>query len=106
MITLISTPEYHEPTDLSVISRWLATESPNNFRLLREDYIVVLGTSVNSGGYLQFRLSSSYDGLVTNDIAVYDFTTNSMKVGTVTIINTAVVTDDLITTDILWVAGT
>jgi hypothetical protein len=106
MITLISTPAYADPADPSVICRWLATESPNNFRLLRRDYIVVAGTSVSAGGYLRFRLISSYTGDITNDIAVYDTTTQSMKVGTVTAIGTVTVANDLITTESPWYAGT
>lgn len=105
MITLISNPEYVDPAAPSVICRWLATESPNNFRLLRRDYIVFSGTSVNSGGYLRFRLSSGFTGSTTNNIAVYDFTTGSMYIGTVTAIGTSVIPNDLITTDIPWVTG-
>ena len=51
MITLISTPEYVKQTSPEIISSWLATESPNNFRLLRHDYDVV--SAVDNGGYLQ-----------------------------------------------------
>jgi hypothetical protein len=105
MITLISTPEYVDPADPSVICRWLATESPNNFRLLRRDFIVYSGTSVSSGGFLRFRLSSSYTGATTNAIAVYDSTTDSMYVGTVTAIGTSAIANDLITTDIVFTAG-
>jgi len=103
MITLVSTPAYVDPADPSVICRWLATESPNNFRLLRRDWIV--NTTANAGGFLRITLNASYTGLVTNVIAVYDFTTNSMYVGAVTAVGTSVVADDLITTDIPYVAG-
>jgi hypothetical protein len=106
MITLISTPEYVEPLDPTIISRWLATESPNNFRLLRRDFIVIPFTSVSSGSKLRFQLSDSYTGSTSNAIAVYDFATNSMKVGTVTAIGTVTLANDLITTSIDFVAGT
>jgi len=105
MITLISTPEYVDPANPSVICRWLATESPNDFRLLRRDWLTVVGTSVNSGGFLQFRLDDSYTGSLANAIAVYDATTDSMHIGTITAINTSILPDDLITTDIVWIEG-
>jgi hypothetical protein len=105
MITLISTPAYADPADPSVICRWLATESPNNFRLLRRDYII--NNSVNSGGYLRITLSLSFTGSTTDTIAIYDSTLDTMYVGTVIAIGTSGVNpNDLITTDIVWVAGT
>ena len=100
MITLISTPAYTDPADPLVICRWVATESPNNFRLLRRDWIV---TGANAGGFLQLTCIANYTGTVTNDIAVYDSATDSMKVGKVTNID---VTLKIVTTDIVWVAGT
>jgi hypothetical protein len=105
MIHLISTPAYADPANPAVICRWLATESPNNFRLLRRDYIIT--NSVNSGGYLRVTLSSSYTGVTTNAIAIYDSTLDTIYVGTVITIGTSGVNpNDLITTDIVWVAGT
>lgn len=100
MITLISTPEYIDPADPSVICRWLATESPNNFRLLRRDWIC---SGANAGGFLQLTVTSNYNGAIANDVAVYDVTTHSMKIGKVTNID---VTLKVITTDISWVVGT
>ena len=99
MITLISTPEYIDPADPSVICRWLATESPNNFRLLRRDWIC---SGANAGGFLRLTVTSNYTGALANDIAVYDVTTHSMKVGKVTNVD---VTLKIITTDISWVVG-
>jgi hypothetical protein len=99
MITLISTPEYIEPTDPTIISRWIATESENNFRLLRTDWLC---TGANAGGFLQLTCLVIYTGAVTNDIAVYDSTLDKMYVGTVTNIDG---TFKIITTDIAWVAG-
>jgi hypothetical protein len=100
MITLISTPEYVDPADPSVICRWIATESPNNFRLLRRDWLC---SGANALGFLQLTVADDYTGAVTNDIAVYDSTTKSMKIGKVTNID---VTLRIITTDIVWVVGT
>lgn len=99
MITLISTPEYIEPLDPSIICRWLATESPNNFRLFRRDWIV---TGANAGGFLQLTCTDIYTGTITNDIAVYCAATNQMYVGKVTNVDGTLL---IITTDIPWVAG-
>jgi len=100
MITLISTPEYAEPSDPSVISRWLATESPNNFRLFRQDFIV--GTPVNAGGFLQVTCIENYIGNNGNVIAIYDANTQAMLVGEITNIDVGL--KDIIT-DIPYVAG-
>jgi hypothetical protein len=100
MITLISTPAYTDPVDPTLICRWLATESPNNFRLLRRDYIV---NGANAGGFLQITSSTHFLGSVTNAVSVYDVTTDSMYVGKVTNIDATL---HIITTDIVWVAGT
>jgi hypothetical protein len=99
MITLISTPAYVDPLDPTVICRWVATESPNNFRLLRRDYIV---NGADSGGFLQLTSASDFLGVVTNSISVYDVTTDSMYIGKVTVIDGTL---RVITTDIPWVAG-
>jgi hypothetical protein len=98
MITFISDPGYPDPLDLSIISRWVATESPNNFRLLRQDWLV---TGANNGGFLELTCTDDYTGIVTNDIAVYCAATNQMYIGTVTNIDG---TFKIVTTDIVWVA--
>lgn len=97
MITLISTPQYTDPDDPEVIYRWLATESPNNFRLLRQDYMC--GLPVNNGGYLQVTLTEDYEGEEGNSIAIYDSATDSMLTGEVTNVD-AGLRD--ITTDIVY----
>ena len=99
MITLISTPAYYDPADPSVICRWLATESPNNFRLLRRDWIT---TGANAGGFLQLTCSDDYTGTITNDIAVFCNATDQMYTGHVTNIDGTL---RIVTTDIAWVAG-
>lgn len=97
MITLISTPEYQYPEDTSVVSRWLATESPNNFRLLRRDWLC--GTPVNNGGFLQVTVTQIYTGSTDNSIAIYNAFNDSMLVGTITNID---VTQLILTTDIAF----
>lgn len=99
MITLISVPAYSDLASPPNICRWVATESPNNFRLLRQDWLV---TGANAGGFLQLTSASDYTGNVADDIAVYCSATNQMYVGKVTNIDG---TFRIITTDIVWVAG-
>jgi hypothetical protein len=81
MITLISTPAYPEPLDPSIISRWLATESPNNFRLLRRDYLVT--AMINIGGYFGFTPNPVFTGTVGNVVTVVDTAGNTF-VGEIT----------------------
>jgi hypothetical protein len=84
MITLVSTPEYPEPLDPTIICRWLATESPNNFRLLRKDWIP--NNSQDCGdGTLQVNFPDDLTGSsVGDDVAVHDATTNAMLIGKIT----------------------
>lgn len=98
MITLISTPACYDPVDTSYVSRWIATESPNNFRLFRNDWTVISET--NLGGYLQFVVDGVFTGGIGDNIAVYNYFTNTMHVGNVTNIS-----GTTITTDIDWIIG-
>jgi hypothetical protein len=100
MITLISTPVYVDPLDPTVLYRWLATESPNNFRLFRADWNVIL--SADNAGLLDITLDivGAFPGAIGDSIAVYDFNTDSMYTGLITN-----VVAGLISTDIVWVAG-
>ena len=100
MITLISTPEYPDPLDPLIICRWLATESPCNFRLHRQDWMTI--TPINSGGFLGITTTTDFTGNEDDVVSLYDATTNSMYVGTITNIDAGL--RDLIT-DIPWVAG-
>lgn len=99
MITLISTPDYHDPIDPTIVSRWLATESPNNFRLLRRDWVT---SGADNGGFLELTLSDIYTGNVTNDISVICAATNQVYTGKVTNIDGTFL---IVTTDIVWVVG-
>jgi hypothetical protein len=91
MIYPISTPEID-------LCRWLATESPNNFRLLRKDWVC---TGAENSGFLELTCINDFTGSVTDDIAVYCAATNQMYVGTVTNID---VTLKIVTTGIAWIA--
>jgi hypothetical protein len=95
MITLISTPVYPYPENPSVVSRWVATESPNNFRLLRRDWIC--GTPVNNGGYLQVTVTEAYTGSDGNTISIYDLYSDSMLTGEITNVDGTLL---ILTTDI------
>ena len=98
---LISTPGEVVQVTPEVVDRWLATESPNNFRLLRTDFLA--STQRESGGYLEIDTTTDYTGDVGNSIAVYNTTTGTMKTGMVTALSSPPTT---ITTDITWVPGT
>lgn len=99
MIQLISTPEYIDPITFQV-SRWLATESENNFRLHRRDFDIV--TAANNAGFLQVTVAvGSYGGSVGDIILVYNKTLNAMYAGKVI----AGTTTTTILTDIPFLAG-
>lgn len=100
MITLVSTPAYPDPLDPSIICRWLATESPCNFRLQRRDWLT--NTPINSGGHLGITTTTDYTGSPDNNIAVYDASTNTMHVGKIASIDVGL--RDLVT-DIDWIDG-
>jgi len=83
MIVLISTPEYITNVSPEIISRWVATESPNNFRLHRRDFDIV--TAVSYGATL-LRLTvaaGTYGGSVGSVISVYNKTLDAMFLGEV-----------------------
>lgn len=98
MITLVSTPAYQDNSvSPPVTNRWLATECPNNFRLLRQDFLV--NSCADDGGLLNLDITT-FTGLVNDVISVYDLTTDSMYTGTVTYISGTTVS-----TDIVWIAS-
>ena len=72
VITLVSTPEYTEGVDTF---RWLATESPNNFRLLRQDYGIIAVSNV--GGFLGIEIDEAYAGAEDNSIIITDAAGNT-----------------------------
>lgn len=100
-ITLISTPAYVKRVSPSVISRWLATESANNFRLQRKDFIV--DSCSNASGYLSLSLNAGneYTGTEGNNIIVYDATTGAVFAGTIT----NIVSTFILVTSIPWQSG-
>lgn len=100
MITLISTPACADPIDPSYVSRWVATESPNNFRLHRHDFDIV--TAGNIGGDLQVTVApASYTGGTGHSISVFNKTLNKMFTGLVV----AGSTTTTIVTDIPFIVG-
>ena len=71
MITLISTPARVNPDDPADICRWIATESPNNFRLQRSDFIPI-AVGATSGGYLGITPPADFSGAEGDSIVVVD----------------------------------
>lgn len=103
MITLISTPQHEDDSSPAIISRWLATECPNNFRLLRRDYLVSgqAGDGASPEG-TQLTLTTPYTGAVGNNIAFYSAHNGEVYTGKVTSIASPATT---ITVDTPWVAA-
>lgn len=100
MITLISTPEYSDSVSPPNISRWVATESPNNFRLHRHDFDIV--TASDNAGFLQLTVAAgTYSGTTGDIISVFNKTLNAMYVGNA-LAGTGTTT---IETDIPFIAG-
>ena len=71
MITLISTPARVNPDDPADICRWIATESPNNFRLQRSDFVPI-AVGATSGGYLGITPPADFSGAEGDSIVVVD----------------------------------
>lgn len=100
MVTLISTPAYVEQVSPEILCRWVATESPNNFRLHRHDFDIV--SVANNGGYLQITVGVGlFTGAEDDIIAVYNKSLDAMYSGTVETGST----DTIIETDIPFMAG-
>jgi len=100
MIELISTPEYVEQVLPEILCRWVATESPNNFRLLRQDFPVL--TAVDNAGALRLTVvAGTFTGQVGNIITVYNRTLDAMYSGEVQAGSTTTVID----TDIGFIDG-
>lgn len=101
MITLISTPEYVEATSpAEIVCRWVATESPNNFRLLRHDWDIV--TAADNGGYLRITVAAgTYTGTAGNQISVYNKTLDAIYTGEVQAGSDTTTID----TDIVFITG-
>ena len=100
MITLFSTPAYVEQASPEILCRWLATESPNNFRLLRHDWDIVSADPYNGGLLLQLTVAG-YTGTEGHQITVYNRTLDAMYSGVVQ----AESTDTIIYTNIKFILG-
>ena len=98
-ITLVNTPACHNEDDPSIISRWVATEVPILFTLLRRDWYVV--STADNGGFVRINILGTFVGNDDDTIALYDETTESMYTGTITDSSAA----PIINTGIPYVAG-
>jgi hypothetical protein len=95
MITVESDPSCLTHSSPDIYSYWLATESPNIFRLLRRDW---LASGADNGGFLELTVAA-FTGNDDDSISVHDLHTDSMYKGTIT--SSSATT---ILTDIPWVA--
>ena len=89
MITVISTPACSVActpvVSPAIQSYWLATESPNNFRLLRRDYLVVPASAYDDGGGIMgMTLVTPFTGNLGDNVSVHDITTDAILTGIVT----------------------
>lgn len=98
-ITLVNTPACYNAVDNTIISRWVATECPINFTLLRRDWYITNSSDV--GGFLAISVYGTFSGNDGDVISVYDLTTNSMYTGTITDSSG----DPVLITDIPYVSG-
>src|SRR5664279_252017 len=98
-ITLVSTPEPIVSPALNC--KWLATESPNNFRLFHDDFLVTDSneSTGSPAGNLVVTITA-FTGNESDNIAIHDNATNALFTGTVLSIDG---TDVL--TDIPWQDG-
>jgi hypothetical protein len=104
MITLLSDPSHTIQVSPAIISRWLATESPNNFQLQRRDFIPNGSTPEGLSPYvLGLTFATPFTGNAGDAIACHDAITGAMLVGTVVSMASPATS---ILTDIPWVAGT
>ena len=99
-ITLISDPSHVIQVSPEIRSLLLATESPNNFRLQRKDFVIT-GQS-NSGGFLSLTFSGTYTGSEGDSISVHNVTNDAMYTGKVTSVASPA---SSIVTDIVWIAS-
>jgi hypothetical protein len=103
MITIISDPSYEVQVSPPIRSRWLATESSNNFRLFRQDWLV---SGIAAGTVI--TVTSDYTGAVGDVIALYSAHNGAMYTGAVVSIDaglreitTSIVYDAAMTTGYL-----
>jgi hypothetical protein len=101
-ITLITDPSYEIQVSPAIKSRWLATESPNNFRLLRRDWIVSAIAAAGSPTVSLLTVTTDYTGTVGSVIALYSAHNGAMYTGEVLVIDAAL---REITTSIDFVTG-
>jgi hypothetical protein len=85
-ITLVSIPAVVIQSSPEILSRLLATESPNNFRLQRKDFSI-LSSAEGSGspsGCMEFTLGEAFAGSEGDIINVYNAYNQAVYTGTVT----------------------
>lgn len=100
-ITLLSIPATVIQTSPEIVSYWLATECPNNFRFKRRDYIITgsaetTGSPANS---MEFTVDGQFAGSIGDVISVHNAFNDSMNVGIITdVVNAS--PESIVTTNI------
>lgn len=99
-VIIQSDPSHVLPVSPVVTSRWVATESPNNFRLVRKDYTLANAAEyASSPAGTALELSSEFTGDVGDSITVVDDLGNAYT-GLVTVLVDSPVFN--IVCDITW----
>ena len=101
-ITIISDPSHVIQVSPEIVSRLLATESPNIFKLQRKDFAVSsCESNLASPPCVKLTISSEYIGSEGNSITIYDDYSGAAITGTVTDVQGSPAT--ILITDIPWV---
>lgn len=96
-ITLVSVPASVIQVSPEIISRWLATESPNNFRLQRKDWLIT-ASGMNAGSPsdgMAFTLAEAFDGNEGDSVSVYNNFNGAMYTGLVTLVSGSDIETDI-----------
>jgi hypothetical protein len=103
MITLIASPARIVNVSPQIVSRWLATESPNNFQLWRRDFIPTANPMEGMSPFVfGLEFTTPFTGNVGDAIACHNATTGAMLLGKVVSMASPATS---ILTDIPWQAG-
>ena len=102
-VTLISTPAHADDSSPAIVTRWVATESQNNFRLQRKDFIVnSCASDGSSPEQTELTLAAAFTGQVGDEVAFYSAHNAAMYTGVVTSIASPATT---IVVDTAWDAA-
>jgi len=97
---IISDPSHVIQVSPEVVSRLVATESPNIFKLQRKDFAIA--SCEESGGFVKLTTSAEFTGNLGDSISIYDDYSSSIITGKITDIQGSPA--NIIITDVTWVS--